>query len=105
MATNRFEMLKQMLVDDPQNTFARYGLAMEYVTAGELETAVSEFKQLLSVDDKYVAAYYHAGQALEKLSRVDDARVIYLEGIEACNRKGDAHTRSEIETALSLLPV
>jgi Tfp pilus assembly protein PilF len=105
MATNRLEMLKQMLVDDPQNTFARYGLAMEYVTAGELETAVSEFKKLLSVDDKYVAAYYHAGQALEKLSRVDDARVIYLEGIEACNRKGDGHTRSEIETALSLLPV
>jgi tetratricopeptide (TPR) repeat protein len=105
MATNRLDALKQMVVQNPANSFARYGLAMEYAKAGDLEQAVAEFKTLLATDHTYVAAYYHAGQALEKLGNLDDARAMYEKGIEACNLKGDAHTRSEIEAALSLLPI
>lgn len=105
MATNRLDALKQMVAQNPANSFARYGLAMEYANSGNPDQAVSEFKTLLAADETYVAAYYHAGQALEKLGNVDEARVTYERGIEACNRKGDAHTRSEIEAALSLLPI
>jgi tetratricopeptide (TPR) repeat protein len=105
MATNRLDMLKQMIAQDPKNSFARYGLAMEYAKSGQLADAVSEFRSLISGDQNYVAAYYHAGQALEKLGNVDEAKTMYEQGIEACNRKGDAHTRSEIEAALSMLPV
>ncbi len=105
MATNRVDILNQMLAQDPNNAFARYGLAMEYSKSGELEQAVGEFKNLLTKDESYVAAYYHGGQALEKLSRLDEAREMYEKGIEASTRKGDLHTRSEIEAALSLLPI
>lgn len=105
MATNRLDALKQMVAQDSSNSFARYGLAMEYAKAGNPGQAVAEFKALLAVDETYVAAYYHAGQALEKLGNVDEAKTMYERGIEACNRKGDAHTRSEIEAALSLLPI
>jgi|SRR5581483_5059192 tetratricopeptide (TPR) repeat protein len=104
MATNRLEMLKQMLAQDPKNSFARYGLAMEYANTGQLNDAVSAFQSLLESDQSYVAAYYHGGQALEKLGRVQEARAMYEQGIEASTRKGDLHTRSEIEAALSLLP-
>ncbi len=105
MATNRLEILKQMLAQDPNNSFARYGLAMELAKDGQLKQAVSEFETLLAKDQSYVAAYYHGGQTLEKLGRVDEARVVYEQGIEASTRKGDLHTRSEIEAALSLLPI
>ena len=105
MATNRLDILKQMVSQDPNNAFARYGLAMEYANSGALEDAVSEFEALLARDDSYSAAYYHGGQALEKLGRVEDARAMYEKGIEATTRKGDLHTRSEIEAALSLLPM
>ncbi len=105
MATNRLEILRQMIAQDPKNAFARYGLAMEYSKAGQLDEAVSEFKTLLENDQSYVAAYYHGGQALEKLGLIDDARELYEKGIAACQRTGDAHTRSEIEAALSLLPI
>jgi Tfp pilus assembly protein PilF len=94
-----------MLQQDPNNSFARYGLAMEYSKTGELKNAVAEFKSLISHDSTYVAAYYHCGQALEKLGEVDDARATYEEGIKASTLKGDSHTRSEIEAALSLLPI
>jgi tetratricopeptide (TPR) repeat protein len=103
MATNRLEMLKQMLAQDPNNSFAHYGLAMEYANSGQLNEAVEEFQSLLAKDQSYVAAYYHGGQALEKLGRTEQARALYEEGIEASTRKGDLHTRSEIERALSLL--
>jgi tetratricopeptide (TPR) repeat protein len=105
MATNRLEILKQMVGQDPNNTFARYGLAMEYANSGNLNEAIAEFQALLQRDENYCAAYYHGGQALEKLGQVEEARVLYEKGIEACTRKGDLHTRSEIEAALNLLPI
>lgn len=105
MATNRVEILKQMVSQDPSNAFARYGLAMEYANSGQLEEAVAEFRTVLQRDETYAAAYYHGGQALEKLGQLDEARALYEKGIEATTRKGDLHTRAEIEAALSLLPI
>ena len=105
MATNRLDALKQMVAQDEKNSFARYGLAMEYSSRGEFDEALAQFKTLLATDQTYVAAYYHAGQALEKTGDLDDARHMYERGIEACQKTGDLHTRAEIEAALSLLPI
>ena len=105
MATNRLEILQNMLSQDPNNTFARYGLAMEYAKAEHYEQALAEFRSLLAHDTGYSAAYYHGGQTLEKLGQVEAARKLYQEGIAATTRNGDGHTRSEIEAALDLLPL
>jgi Tfp pilus assembly protein PilF len=105
MATNRLEMLEQMVSRDPNNTFARYGLAMEVANSGDWARAIVEFRALLQHDEDYAAAYFHAGQTLEKMGELEQARTMYEEGIEASTRKGDLHTRSEIEAALSLLPM
>ncbi len=50
MATNRLEILQNMLPQDPNNTFARYGLAMEYAKSEHYEEAVAEFRTLLVQD-------------------------------------------------------
>lgn len=105
MATNRLDALKQMVAQDEKNSFARYGLAMEYAGRGEFEEALAQFKTLLAADQTYVAAYFHAGQALEKTGNLDEARRMYESGIEACQKTGDLHTRAEIEAALNLLPI
>jgi tetratricopeptide (TPR) repeat protein len=105
MATNRLDILKQMVEQDPKNTFARYGLAMEYAKSQEFAAAIAEFRGLLSQDADYAAAYYHGGQALEKLGELEQARDLYEKGIEATTRKGDAHTRAELQAALDLLPI
>jgi len=78
----------------------RYGLAMEYVKAGELQRAVEEFSAILADDASYSAAYFHGGQALEKLGRIEDARDYYRRGIE---HSGDPHARSELQGALDIL--
>jgi tetratricopeptide (TPR) repeat protein len=105
MATNRIELLRQMVEQDPGNSFARYGLATEYAKSGRLEQAVEEFRTLLQHDGNYAAAYYHGAQALEKMGELEQARAMYEKGIEVTSLTGDAHTRSELEAALSLLPI
>ncbi len=104
MATNRLEILREMLKQDSANTFARYGLAMEYSKGGDYPRALEEFRALLQQDENYGAAYYHGGQALEKSGKIEEAKQMYEKGIEVTTRKGDLHTRAEIEAALNLLP-
>ena len=104
MPVDRIEALKALLEQDPKNSFVRYGLAQALAAGGKLTEAVAAYRELLDADPLYVAAYYHGGQALEKLGDLDGARAIYETGIEASTRKGDLHTRSEIQAALDLLP-
>ena len=98
--THRIETLRQLLADNPANTFARYGLAMEHVRSGDLDGAVQEFEAVLTTDAKYSAAYYHGGQALEKLGKLDQARDLYRRGIAATR---DPHALGELQAALDIL--
>ncbi len=92
-----------MVEAKPEDAFARYGLAMEYVRAGELEPAMGEFETLLTHNPGYSAGYFHGGQTLEKLGRIEDARAMYRRGIDATTANGDAHTKSELIGALQML--
>ena len=103
MATNRLEILKSMVAQKPNDSFSRYGLAMEYRNAGDLEAAMTEFRALIAANPDYVPAYFHGGQTLERMAEVDQARTLYQQGIEASRRTGDAHARGELEAALGML--
>lgn len=89
-----------MLASDPANSFARYGLAMEYIKSGDLDTAVTEFQALLARDPNYSAGYFHGGQTLEKLGRFDEARDFYRQGLAVTR---DPHARGELQAALDIL--
>ncbi len=102
MAT-RLEILKSMVEQKPGDSFSRYGLAMELRNTGDLEGAMREFDELRRINPDYTATYFHAGQTLERLGRIEDARAMYLEGIEVTSRKGDLHAKGELQGALDLL--
>ncbi|MGA3023617.1 MAG: tetratricopeptide repeat protein [Bryobacteraceae bacterium] len=105
MSTNRLEVLRSLVAQNPADAFARYGLAMELARAAKPEEAVEEFQQLLAAHPNYAAAYFHGGQTLEQLGRVEEARALYQQGIAVTTRSGDAHARSELQAALDLLPI
>jgi tetratricopeptide (TPR) repeat protein len=100
---DRLTRLKGMLEENPQDRFARYGLAMELSSQGRLDESLGEFRTLMSLDPDYLASYLQAGQTLEKLNRVQEAREVYQKGIEVAARKGDVKTRGELESALDFL--
>ncbi len=92
-----------MIEQDPRNSFARYGLAMELKNSGDWPGAVEAFSTLLEIDPNYSAAYFHGGQTLEKLGRLEEARGLYQRGVEVTAAAGDAHARAEMQAALDLL--
>lgn len=98
---DRVTTLRAMLEADPTNHFVRYGLAQEFVKNGDDSEALEEFRRILAVNPDYQAAYFHAGKALERLGRSEEARSVYTQGIQASFRTGDLHARSELEAALA----
>ncbi|MEN6607952.1 MAG: tetratricopeptide repeat protein [Bryobacteraceae bacterium] len=103
MPADRMEALRAMVAANPADRFAHYALAMEYVQAGKLEEAVSEFRTLVTLDPNYSFAYFHCGQTLERLDRIDKAREVYRSGIEAAARTNDTHAQRELQEALDQL--
>lgn len=98
---DRIATFKQFIVDQPENPFPRYGLAMEYKKQGQLQDACNAFEELTGAFPDYVAAYLMYGNALEALDLEREADQIYRKGIDVSTAKGDGHTRSELEAALA----
>ena len=105
MEIERLEALRTMLIADPANTLARYGLAMELVKTGDVDAGLNEFGYLMQHHPDYAAAYYHAGRALEGQGRIEEAREVMEKGVEVTTRIGDQHTRSELQAALDMLGI
>src|SRR6266542_1508049 len=97
---DRIEMLSEVLGHDPSNAFARYGLAMEYSNAGELDRALEECGKLLSANPDYTAGDFTAAQPLVKAGRPDAAKQMLGDGIASAQRKGDGHALSEMQSML-----
>ena len=102
--SSRIEALRTILQTSPNDCFVRYGLAQEYVKAGDDAAAIDEFARILEIDSSYQAAYYHAGKAYQRLGRFDEARAAFEQGVEVSIANGNAHARSELQAALSELP-
>jgi len=93
-------MLQQVLAQNPTDTFARYGLAMEYLNQGETDTALAEFAKLLEAHPDYAAGYQMAAQTLMKTGRENEARRMLEDGIACATRTRNQHARSEMEAML-----
>ncbi len=96
-------MLKQVLEQNPNDAFARYGLAMEYARDGQVDTALVEFQALLRSNPDYTAAYFQAAQALARGERLEEAREWLRQGIGCAERAGDQHAKSEMTAMLEEL--
>jgi len=98
---DRVAMLNEILTQNPNDAFARYGLALEYSNQGQIEAALAEFGKLLSSHPDYTAGYFMAAQALAKADRNDEARKMLENGIASAKRTGNSHAQSEMEGMLA----
>jgi tetratricopeptide (TPR) repeat protein len=101
--TTRKQQIEDLLADDPNDPFLRYGLAMEYVSEGNDEAAVKCFQELIAVAPDYVPGYLQIGQALLRLRRLTEAREHWSRGIGVARRQGDGHAAEEMEGFLTSL--
>ena len=100
---SRLEQIQEMLANDPNDAFLRYGLAMEHASEGNDEEAVRCFRGMIQDLPDYVPAYQQAAQALVRLNRVDEARDAFRRGITVAGQKGDRHAGDEMQGMLDEL--
>ena len=80
--STRLEQLQQMLLQEPNDEFLQYAIAIEYFSANNFEKAIDCFKNILQVNADYLASYYQLGKCFEELKQYDNAKSIYTKGIE-----------------------
>lgn len=93
---SRKQQIEELLAEDPHDPFLRYGLAMEYVSAGQDEEAVRCFQELMQTAPDYVPGYMQGGRALARLNRLEEAREVFQNGIAAARKLGDMHAAEEM---------
>ena len=96
-AKSRKQQIEELLKDDPNDPFLRYGLAMEHVSAGQDAEAVCCFQGMFQDLPDYVPAYMQGGQALARLGRIDEARAAFERGIAAARQQGNQHAAEEMQ--------
>lgn len=97
--TPRMAQLEVLLEEDPNDPFLRYGLAMEYAAVGEDGRCAELLLELIArpAGPPYIPAYLQAGQVLIRLERLDEARQVLQQGIEAARMAGDWHAAGEMQ--------
>ncbi len=99
----RIETLKGLIAQDPNDSFSRYALALEYSGINEPATAIELLEELIKLDPKYLPAYHMLGQLLGKLNRTPDAKKIYRAGLDLATELNDEKTVKELREELEEL--
>ncbi len=100
---DRIAALNDILTHNPDDSFARYGLAMEYSKQGDLDRSLAEFSILLKASPDYTPGYFMAAQTLARADRMAEARIMLNDGINSARRTGNLHAQSEMEAMLAEL--
>src|SRR6202023_3712194 len=100
---DRIPPLNDVLTQNPTDTFARYGLAMEYSRQGDLDRSLAEFSMLLKSNPDYTPGYFMAAQTLARADRMAAAKTMLTDGIASARRPGNLHAQSEMEAMLAEL--
>ena len=96
-------MLTEILSANPNDSFARYGLAMAHLGAENPDAALLEFQRTTDLNADYVPAYQMSGQTLAKVHRTEEARQRLRAGLDAAARTGNKHAASEMQALLDEL--
>ena len=98
--TTRREKIEAMLLEEPNDTFLRYSLAMELAKEEQHDASLAKFRELYTAEPPYIPAYFMAGQQLAKIDRTAEARTVLREGIDAARLAGDGHAAGEMSEFL-----
>lgn len=97
MSSSKLDAFRAMVMKDPGNALARYGLANELIKAEQFEEARKVLLDYLSMHDDEGAAYRLLATAHLRLGRTEEARQAYRRGIEAATRHGHPSMAAEFE--------
>jgi tetratricopeptide (TPR) repeat protein len=101
--SSRREKIEEMLKAEPNDVFLRYGLAVEYDNEERFEESLALFAGLAKETPPHVPSFFRGAQLLARLDRVNEARAMLRDGIEAARLQGNAHAAAEMGEFLASL--
>ena len=102
---DRISQLNDLLSADPNDHFLYLALAKEFEKLKEFQEAKMRYEYLLANFSDYSATYYHLGKLLEFLNENQEAKKIYLQGINLTAASGEQHAWSELKAALNNIEI
>jgi len=96
---DRILKLKELLKNNPGDSFLQHALALEYIKMGDDAKAKQLFESILLREPGYVGSYYHLAKLLERNDNIDKAIKWYEKGMEEAKKAGDAHAYNELKSA------
>jgi len=100
---NRVDKIKEMLIENPTDSFLKHALALEYIKLGNDGDAKDLFESLLNREPGYIGSYYHLAKLLERIGETNEAIKVYEKGMEVAKKAGDNHSLSELRSAFEEL--
>jgi tetratricopeptide (TPR) repeat protein len=100
MTGDRIATFQQLLDANPDDAFARYGLAMEYRRLGNSQMALEEFERLRHRQPGYTAGYQMAAQLLLERGDLAAARERLRQGIACAQAENNARAEREMHGML-----
>ncbi len=96
MNEERIGKLENLLKIDPEDTFTKYALALEYQKQNKT-LALGLFEELLEESPDYIPTYYQAAHLYIDLGEAQKAEQTFKTGIE--KSKSDLKTNAELRNA------
>jgi len=96
MSADRLHQLREMLAQEPGDTFLRYAIALELKRRGEMVAAIEDLEQLLRDEPDHVASYYQLALMLVDVGRTVEAIDTCEAGMLQCIVTGDRKARAEL---------
>lgn len=96
---DRLQRLRELLAQQPTDSFLNHALALEEIKLGNDSAARSLFETILQRDPDYIGSYYHLGKLLERKGDESAAIEVYERGMEAAKKRGDHHALNELRGA------
>ncbi len=92
-----------MLHESPADPFLKYGIALEYMSRNEDDTALQFFDEIKTSNPAYLPLYYQMAKIYERMNQVEKAIKTYNDGILVARDQKDMHTLNELQNALDEL--
>lgn len=104
-ANETIRKLATYVKKNPDDSFSKFALALEFKKQGEYKRSRMFFEDILQKDPEYVGVYYHLGKLYEMMDQLADAKKMYKQGITIADSQREDRTKSELEEALAQLEI
>jgi thioredoxin-like negative regulator of GroEL len=98
----RRKQLERSVLEDPTDTFLRYGLALQCLRDGDIAEGRERLISLIADDPEgQIAAYQQLGQSYLESGETETAQGILERGVTKARAAGDGHAAAEMEQLIA----